>query len=418
MLAGPADTGKTWASCTKAHAVCCRVPKTQGAFVRKTASSLAGTVVRTFERLTEKSGLRFYGGESPSRIIYPNGSQIWLGGMDNPDRVLSSERDFIYVNQAEELSLNDWETLATRCSGRAAVVRDPQLFGDCNPAGSRHWIRERAQKGSLRLLNAKHKDNPTIFNKDGELTKEGARRLAVLERLTGVRRKRLLEGIWATAEGAVYDMFDAAVHVCQRNPMEFRRFYLTLDEGYTNPAVILLVGSDADERWHVFREYYETGVLQEHVVQLSRDWYLEPFPGIRIRCSDVAVDAAAAGLIADLVNAGVPARGGKGRVLDGIQRIQNRLKVLLDGKPRLTMDPSCVNLINEFESYAWKPEKDMPAKEHDHALDALRYLGDMLAEPTGAFVAEKLIVPQQQIPEEIVYDTSPIEIFDDFETCA
>ena len=32
-----------------------------------------------------------------------------------------------------------------------------------------------------------------------------------------------------------------------------------------------------------------------------------------------------------------------------------------------------INTINEFESYVWKPQKDEPVKENDHALDALRY---------------------------------------------
>jgi phage terminase large subunit len=44
-----------------------------------------------------------------------------------------------------------------------------------------------------------------------------------------------------------------------------------------------------------------------------------------------------------------------------------------DNRPRLTVDPSCVETINEFESYVWKPEKDEPVKENDHAMDALRY---------------------------------------------
>jgi hypothetical protein len=37
-----------------------------------------------------------------------------------------------------------------------------------------------------------------------------------------------------------------------------------------------------------------------------------------------------------------------------------------------------VNTINEFESYIWKPGKDEPVKENDHALDALRYLSHWL----------------------------------------
>jgi len=71
-------------------------------------------------------------------------------------------------------------------------------------------------------------------------------------------------------------------------------------------------------------------------------------------------------------------------VLDGIGSVQNLLAVKGDGRPRLTIDPGCVNVQNEFESYKWKPEKDMPEKEDDHAMDALRYLADFLKLPTGA----------------------------------
>jgi len=58
----------------------------------------------------------------------------------NPDKVLSSERDFIFTNQTEELGLDDWEKLRTRTTGRGAIIPHPQLFGDCNPARRMRWI--------------------------------------------------------------------------------------------------------------------------------------------------------------------------------------------------------------------------------------------------------------------------------------
>ena len=385
ILSGPADTAKTWTCCCKAHLYAISTPNVQGAIVRKTAVSLAGTVLKSFIRVlkSQNQPVTIHGGETPSLFIYPNGSRIYTGGMDNPDRVLSSERDFIYTCQTEELSLNDWETLATRCSGRGAVVKYPQLFGDCNPGGSRHWIRMRATEGRLRLLVARHQDNPTLYDRDGKMldNEDTRRRMAVLQNLTGMRKKRLFEGAWASAEGAVYDMFDANTHVTTRNRSEMRRFFLTLDEGYTNPAVILVVGEDSDGRWHVFREFYQAGVLQETVVKMTLAWQKE------WSVETVAVDESAAGLIADLNNCGCFARGGKGRVVDGINRIQNRLEVAGDGKPRLTFDPSCSNCINEFESYVWaldKP-KDTPVKDHDHTSDALRYLDNVFSEPSGAW---------------------------------
>jgi phage terminase large subunit len=292
--------------------------------------------------------------------------------------VLSSEWDWIYVNQAEELTVNDWELLTTRATGRGAVMPYTQIGGDCNPAGRLHWIRDRASTGRVNLFPTVHQNNPTLYDPaTGEITEQGKRTMATLDNLTGVRRQRLLLGQWATAEGTVYDTFSVDVHVKERDMGEFTRWGIACDEGYTNPAVMLLVGEDPDGRLHIAREYYRRGVLQSAFVSECAVW-----------CDDydvyqVIVDQAAAGLIADMRNAGIPAQGHKGRVLDGIQTVQNYLAIQGDGKPRLTIDPACVDTINEFESYVWKPEKDEPIKDNDHAMDALRYYVDNMGGPAA-----------------------------------
>lgn len=370
ILVGPAESGKTFGGLHKLDALMWKYPGAQAALVRKFASTMAGTVCQTMTKVIDADAIRILGGTSPERYIYPNGSQVWVGGMDNPSKVLGGERDFIYVNQAEELSLDDWETLLTRVTGRAANSPYAQLFGDCNPAGTRHWIRSRQ---SLTRLLSIHRDNPTLYDDQGCLTARGKVTMDTLNNLSGVRRQRLLEGQWATAEGVVYDAFNANVHVVDRSADEFVAFYMTCDEGYTNPAVILVIGEDADGRWHLFKEFYKRGVLQDVVVQQALEWQSE------FHATMTAVDAAAAGLLADMRDVGVRAYGAKGRVLDGIQAIQNRLKVQGDGKPQLTVSPSCKETINEFENYVWKPEKDEPVKTHDHALDALRYLDNALS---------------------------------------
>ena len=409
MLSGPAETGKTVAACLKAHAICTCVPNSQGAIVRKTSASLPGTVLRTFQRIIapdiKRGTVRVYGGETPGRFIYTNGSTIWTGGMDNSDSVLSSERDFIYANQAEELTLNDWEVLSTRCSGRASVVMHPQLFGDCNPSSRLHWIRERAAQGKLRLLVSTHRDNPTLYDEAGNLTEQGVRTMAVLDALTGVRKLRLKDGIWATAEGAIYDEFNIAIHVCERDPNEMVVWYLAMDEGFTHPSVCLLVGADADRRWHIFEEFYKVGVVPEDVVAHAAIW------NKAFGCVFAACDSAGAGLIASLRNAGVNAIGaekGPKSITDGISAIKDRLHPqkkdtsagFLEGRPRLTVSSKCESTIKEFEAYRWKPEKDQPIDSDNHAMDALRYLNAVLTEGTGIFDSTSKVyvppVPQAQ----------------------
>lgn len=391
ILSAPADTGKTYALCYKSIVIAMNVAKCHGAIVRQTYNSMQDSVVKTFDRVAQGLGIQKLGGSRADKYVFKNGSEIVLIGMDNANKLFSSEWDFIQVCQAEELKVGDWETAASRVTGRGAVFKHPQIFGDCNPSFSKHWIRSRKQ---LKFIVGSVKDNPELYQDDGSLTPEGARRMELADSMyTGVRRQRLLLGIWATAEGAVYDTFMPQTHVCVRPLSEMKTFMLTLDEGYTNPAVILVIGEDGDGRWHCFREFYQTQQLQETVVKTTKQWYDE------FHAEEAAVDEAAPALIADLINCGVHARGAKGRVeggtnkhiiLDGIQAVQNRLQVQGDGRPRYTIDPSCVNHINEFESYVWKPEKDEPEKQYDHTMDALRYLVCMKAMPTGAFSAGQI----------------------------
>jgi phage terminase large subunit len=57
----------------------------------------------------------------------------------------------------------------------------------------------------------------------------------------------------------------------------------------------------------------------------------------------------------------------------------------------LTVDPSCVNTISEFESYQYpdgrRGNSDNPIKENDHAMDALRYgIMELVSGHTGNWV--------------------------------
>lgn len=421
MLAGPAQTGKTYALCLLLHTVASNVHGSQIAMVRKTFASLSGSVVKTFQRIIKGSTVKSYGGETPSIFIYEKeGSKIYLGGMDNPDRVLSSERDLIYVNQAEELTEQDWEILATRCTGRGSVIEYPRLVGDCNPAGSMHWIRKRAAKGTLKLFNSVHKDNPELYDSQGKILPEGKKQLGNLANsLSGVRYKRLMLGQWATAEGAVYDNFDVNVHVCKRDMAEFVTFYLCQDDGYVNPAAILLVGEDSDKRWHCCKEFYQSGVSRESIVRTAQQWFKE------YHCTIDIVDSAVPELIASLVAVGVNALAVKkpmGQIGDSCLNFRDRFELVKgdtseqwpNGRPRYTVDPSCVNHINELESYEWEPDKpkDTPKKENDHTCDAIRYLHIHFMEPSGAFKSSEQFIPPTPGFERLEVDTERVT-FDD-----
>ena len=217
ILSGPSETGKTWATLWLLDSLLRATPRSQAILARKLQVSITGTVLVTYKRIQELRELLgekpavAYGGEKPEWFNYDNGAKLWIGGLDNPNKILSGERDWIYVNQAEELKVEDWEILTTRCTGRGAVTKTPMLFGDCNPGAEDHWILKRP---ALHLFHSRHEDNPSLFDDNGNKTEQGERTMTRLDSLTGVRKSRLRDGKWVGAEGLFFEEWDEQLHTC------------------------------------------------------------------------------------------------------------------------------------------------------------------------------------------------------------
>lgn len=391
ILAGPYETGKTMGALNKLHALLCKYPS-RGLMVRKTYQSLVHSAVVTYEKKVlpispddPESPIVKYGGIHPEMYLYPNGSELVLGGMDNPNKFLSAEYDWIYVNQAEELTLDDWEKLTGRATGRAGNAPYSQCLGDCNPSDSMHWILQRA---GLKVFYSKHEDNPRLFDHTaGQWTEQGHRTLETLDKLTGVRYKRGRLGIWAAAEGQVYEEFDPAIHLIDRFeiPAHWRRIR-AVDFGYTNPFCCAWYAIDGDGRMYLYREIYRTQRLVEdharEIVRLSA--------GERIEATVADHDAEDR---ATLERYGVPTTPAKKAISPGLQAVSARLRKAGDNKPRLfILRDSLVDrdlslaekfqpasTLDEFPLYMWpqaqngKSIKETPVDLYNHGMDQLRY---------------------------------------------
>lgn len=413
-LHGPSETGKTFAALKKVNAVLWKYPGAQWVMLRKTYSSCITTCLQTYKRIIgENSPIKAYGGEKPEWFDYPNGSRLWVGGLDNLAKVLSGERDGYYINQAEELALGEIETVTTRATGRGSVMPYTQIVADANPADPEHWIVTRV---GMKLLQSHHEDNPTLFDfapadvtgvteewpdiayngNVGRWTEQGNRTLGILRNLTGLRRDRLLLGKWVQAEGVVYESFDSKVHLVPafRIPAEWRRIRV-IDFGFNNPFVCLWIAIDPDGRMFVYREIYLTGVLVSEIARDIRKLSTGETYEATI-CDHDAEDRAT------LAAEGIRSIAAWKKVKPGIENMQNRLKVAGDGRPRLMvlrnaqdMAPLTFPLLQpdaelstakkptstaqEFGLYVWakdvsgKPQKEEPVKEFDHGMDCLRY---------------------------------------------
>lgn len=402
LICGPAGTGKSRAALEKIHAMCLATPDVRALIVRATLVSLTATGLVTYREHVAKEALasgivHWYGGsgEKPAAYIYSNGSTITVGGMDKPDKVMSSEYDVIYVQEATELTLEAWEKLTTRLrNGRLSFA---QLLADCNPQTPTHWLKKRCDEGKTVMLYGRHEDNPVLFDDDGALTPRGAEYMALLDNLTGVRYLRLRKGIWAAADGLIYEGWDDKVHLIDRTRMHpsWTRYW-TVDFGYTNPFVWQQWAVDPDGRLYLEREIYRAKrLVEDHARDIlevvrkkdSTEW-LFPKP-LAIICDHDAEDRATLER-----HLGMSTVAATKTVSDGIQAVAARLKVQKDGKPRifvlrnalverdedLAMAGKPLGLAQEIPGYVWapgqegKPVKEDPLKMDDHSCDAMRYM--------------------------------------------
>ena len=384
VISGPAGTGKSRACLEKLNFCALAYPGMRGLIVRKTRESLTETGLVTFERdvLGLNNPLLVDGPQRRTRQIYryPNGSDVVVGGLDKPGKVLSGEYDLVYVQQAEEFKEDDWEVLTTRVRNGALPFQ--QVLGCCNPDRPTHWLKRRCDAHRTVLLESQHEDNPVLW--DGKKwTRQGKKYLAVLDSLTGPRYYRLRLGRWVQAEGLVYEGWDATVHLVDRFevPSDWRRIR-SVDFGFTNPFVCQWWAVDQDGRMYLYREIYHTKrTVRVHAEEINRLSVGEDIEATV--CDHDAED------MATLLENGIYPRSADKAVSVGLQRVQERLKVADDGKPRLfIMRDSLVEVdeelrqaklpvctAEEVDGYVWesKASKDAPVKEHDHGMDAMRY---------------------------------------------
>jgi len=406
LYEGPAGTGKSYACLWKVHAAMCKYPGARALIVRQTLVSLTASALVTYQERVLPTGnfqVDKFGGSrfDPVQFRYPNGSVIVVGGMDNPSKIMSSEYDLAYVNEATELSENAWEAITTRL--RYGVMPYQQLLADCNPVAPTHWLNQRAIKGITTRFRSTHEDNPVLWNAYlGKWTERGEKYIALLDRLTGVRYQRLRLGNWVAAEGQVYDNWSAANVVKYEDVKhKIEQSHLRIgagDWGWTKPGVLQVWSVDHDGDMYLVEEVYQTRRAVESwwipkAQALTRTWNVRQW----------FLDPSEPEHIAQFQHAGIPATGAKNDIKPGIDAVQDRIRPLDRERPRLfivegstrEVDPDLLDkklptsTLTELPEYIWPMDadgvtkKDLPIDANNHGLDTMRYAVAALDLPGG-----------------------------------
>ena len=299
-----------------------------------------------------------------------------FGGRDESSASLIQGITFagILLDEVALMPRSFVEQACARCS-----VAGSRLWFNCNPAGPSHWFYQtwilEAEKRNCLRLHFTMEDNPS-------LTKEIRERY---ERLyTGVFYRRFIQGQWAQAEGRVYDFFEPEmVKPVPQGP--FGKWYISCDYGTVNPTSMGLWGECGGVWYRVKEFYFSSRQAQRQMTDEEYASALRNLAGER-KITAVIVDPSAASFIEVLRRKGWRVQKADNDVLSGIRLTSDCLK---DG--RIVICEGCADCLREMDEYVWDlsaGNKDRVKKEHDHAMDDMRYfVSTVLKERTGGFAA-------------------------------
>lgn len=398
LICGPAGSGKTYTNLFKLLQYGTQYAGARMLILRKTRKSLTETALVTWEDEILGHGHPIIGRPIQrghrSMYVFPNGSTLVPAGMDDPAKVLSSSWDIAYINEATELSAEEWEIVGSRL-GRShsrdeATERYDQLIADCNPTNPHHWLKRRCDAGLCKLYETWHWDNPHYYDVEkAEWTMAGRRYIGRrLGQLTGTRRKRFLEGLWVAATGTVYE-YDPLIHMLPSDwkPEPHWKRVWAIDWGKTSPTVLQFWAVDEAGRMYLYREFYKTHLRPDRLAK----WVMEeievgnePLPQAIVCDHDEERKRdfeRASNLSLSLADKTFRDKG--------IEAVQSRFDLQEDKRPAIFFKDKALgndpdrelvdkgkptNCIEELSGYTWDDTKeDEPIETDDHSCDCLRY---------------------------------------------
>lgn len=347
---GGTRSGKTY-SILQALIELCHANADSGAVItiaRKTFPAIRASVMRDFFEILEGEGLYNPAQHNKSQATYVLfGNLIEFISVDQPQKVRGRKRDILFVNECNELTLEDWRQLILRTTGRIII--------DYNPSDEFHWIYDHVlTRDDHTFFQTTYKDNPHLPQST----------IDEIERL-----KDADENYWrvyglgerGTSRATIFTHWKQTAQV----PEGWKLLCYGLDFGYTNdPTAIVGVYTDG-EGFCLDELCYATGLTNAAISSTLRE------AGVS-RTAMVVADSAEPKSIDEIHGHGFnmhPARKGPDSVRSGIDYMRSR--------PLLITERS-VNGIKELRNYKYKEDKNgrqlnEPVDAFNHFVDAARY---------------------------------------------
>lgn len=324
---------------------------------RQTLPSLKNSVYRDFIEILFKMNIYEEKNLSKSEMTYKLGTNlIEFRNLDDDQKIRGAKRDYLYINEANEVSYPIWKQLTFRTKEKIVL--------DFNPSDEFHWIYDDViTRPDCDFFQSTYLDNPFL----------------PIEQVKEIERLREIDpNYWRIYGLGERGMSEATIFknwelTDEEKPQGYECY--GLDFGFNDPnALVEVVLVDCEEPYIWVNELvYEPKLTTPDLVEIMKEKDLK---GSKL----IYGDNSRPETIQEIYNQGFnikPCLKGKGSIKAGIDWIK-RYKV------KITKQST--NILKEIKSYKWKVDKDErvldePVDLNNHSIDAIRYA---LTEKAGA----------------------------------
>jgi phage terminase large subunit len=319
---------------------------------RKTLPSLRITAYKLFVDL-----LREYGryaicqhNRSERTIMLPaNNNLVYFTSIDDPEKIKSTDWNYIWIEEAIELDYNDFLILWTRLRSKEVVGGRNQMILTLNPSDEFSWIKEKLMiMPEVEIITSTYHDNPFLSDQYRKILEGLAEQDEQFYKIYAL-------GQWASSPNKIYTNWQLTKSMPNTEPI------YGVDFGFNSPTALIEIRLQGNVLYEK-QLLYESGLTNQQLIDKLR--LLIPNKNNYIYC-----DTEDPGAIDAIYKSGFNAHPADKNVFAGIKYVKQFKEMLLKDS---------VDLIAEQQAYSWKMDKngrtlDEPVKFRDHLMDAKRY---------------------------------------------
>ena len=317
--------------------------------VRKSFPSMRVSILRDFTNIMKELDIWDETRWSATEHLYhfDGGSIIEFMSIDNAEKRKGTSRDYLFVDECNELSREDFFQLFIRTRIKTIVAYNPS-FGTNN-----YIFNEIQTHPQSDLYISTFNDNPFL---EQSIVEEIER----LKEINPEYYKIYGMGLPGNNIGTIFQ-----INIVDEIPENAEFIAFGMDYGFSNDPTTLVAVARIDKDLYIDELMYKTGMVTSDIInELKR---------LEIDRNEIWGDSAEGRLIEEIYRSGFnikPVKKGKDSIKLGIDLMQQY---------RLNVTKRSKNTITEFSEYVWMVDKNgnfenIPVDYSNHAIDAIRYV--------------------------------------------